>query len=1520
MSKEGNNSKKRTKEAKEQSSFKKWSKRLLIFLLLLVVFIIGGTVVSLQFKSVRSVILDFAEGEINKTINAKVDVDDFRLYSLKSIELYGVAMTMDSDTIAAIPEATAFFNLGDLLDGKIFLTSLALDKPVINMLRDSAGVWNVSKIPKSNPNDTTPPADTKILFSNLEMNDGEFRMYDPYAPKSESNGFNTSNLHLKDLNFSGELFIRPAKKKLVADMSNLSFYEAVMEKKLSPTNFTFMIDSNYVKIEDLEYQNDVTELELDAEINGIDIFGGIKDGDFETAKVDVRANAKELDVAELFEILNVPAKFKGQYDVNLDASGTMDNILVDKFEMDLDNSNLNLTGNIKHVTNPDKMYFDLKTNDSYLTYNDIKYFLNLSGGNLPNFNFANFYYLRMTGNPKDLHFDINANTGVGGMDGKLIVHTMGDLEIEYSGKIKSVNVKKLFPDAIATNLNGNVKAKMQNVTSDNPFISLDYNGGKNRIDNFNMSALNIKFNSERFETFSLDTIYAEFGSTSLSYIPDEVIKKYVTGSGSLTIKKERKNSIYNLDLFYNALNLKEMLDSDDMPTYLSGFSKLNGSGIEIDNIVGNFETEIETIMFDDRSFFPFNFDLIVEKKSIDNRKILFDSDFGSITLEGNYNFQNTIDALQKQGYYMYNFIANKINKLIPEDQAVLNQLKLLEVEKIGEYNPIDANLNVKISDFSFITAFLDSVNLTMDTELNFQIFANKDESSLNINKLLVDGLYYNKGNQTITSDKIEAEGGLFMELQDSMSVFSDFNLDAKAEKKISINDNSFNYPQISLQFDGDQFDFTGASDINNQIDLAFDGNTNLIPGGVRLGFSRLDISYKDQYTLQLSEEIDATFVDGGFTINSMQMENPNADETITISGEYNADTENFSDFNLAISSLDIKGIKPFLPRRNQAQFDQIDGKIDSLQIMINGSVSNPKMDFFVTSDDIKINEQMVGDIESELKYRNKNLTGNLIIEHYSDEEAFPELINGEINSLPLDLSFTEVEDRFGTGKQVDIEFDIDSLPLSIVSPFVPSISFLKGIGKGKLMIGGAMPDGLTLDGILRFNNTSFLVDATNVSYRAKGGLILRENNIFLEDVMLYNQQDDLSNGRAEVTGKIALENLNINTLDIGMKTKRFLVMRNETQKVKKDLYGKLIISTESDSLRFWGSLEKPNLEGYVALESADLKMPDEEEVQLVKSKFIYKRIGDLITASYGREDSVRVQKTARAQEVQESLMDLLNIDLDLEFRGRTLVDMQINQFLRTSVIIGTPINVKSIRYVKNRNNKEAKLYGKIVLKEGSKLSFFKTFDISGDINFPTGDISNPQLDLKAEYQGTTRDYKQFNVEIFVTGTKENPILRFEYDVAGDSGYGDKEKKLTDIMSLLLTGNTSKSNGGNSNSGQDINFQSTIASDILTRQVAQELGKLGLSAQIDFEDNFEDARVKIGGDIVGGARWSFGGNVNDISGSRIEFEIPLDDFINLTEEEWLNILLNFTYVNSPETVKTDENQIHWEGKLKLGGSW
>lgn len=1503
---------------KKPSRIRKWIVRLVLFLLLFIVFTITGAFVALQFKSVRTVILDIAEDEINKSLNAKVNVDDFTITSLKSADLFGVSLVLDKkDTIAIIPEANAVVNLDAILNGKIFINDLVLHKPRINMLRDEKGIWNVSQIPKPST-DTTAPPDTKILFSKLKLIDADFRMYDPYAENKDTPGFNTSNLHLENLNFSGSLYIRPTKKQLKASLDNLSFYESVMKKRLTPTNLQFAIDSNFLSITDLQYESGKTKLNLDAKITGIDIFGGIEDGDFEKAQIMIDAEAESLNIPELMSLLNAPVDFRGTHDMTLKADGTLDDINIQEFKLKLANSNVRVKGRIKNVTESDKIYFDLTANNSHVAYDDVVKFLNMKNNNIPDFIFANFDLMRMKGTPKNLHFDLDANSGVGSLNGELVVNNSDRLDVKYDGTVRAMNASKLYPNTMTTNINGELHAELLDITGNNSIINLKFDGGANSIDKYKMSRLKIDMKSENFNLVRLDTLYAEFGSSTMGYSMGVPEKSYLKGNGLLDIS-DKDNAKYNMDIDFNAINVKQLLGDEKMPSYLSGSSKLKGKGITLNNITGEFDTDLRDIVFEDRAFFPFGFSLKVDKLSDVDRTIEFDSDFGSIVLQGNYNFENTLTSLQNQGSSLFNFIANEVNKLIPSDQQLVNKLELMEVEKIGSFDPIDANLKINISDFSFLTAFMDGTNLRMNTELNFHIFAKDNESSLYINSLNIEDLYYNSGTTTVTSRGLSAEGGLYMKLVDSAAVFSDFKLVAKANEKISINENTLNFPGVKLEYDGEEFNFTGQTDFNNQIDIAFDGNTTIIPGGIQLGFTRLDLSYENEYNLSISEPIDATFVDGGFTINSMELTNPNTKERINLSGEYNADNNRFDNFNLTLNNLDLQAIKSFVPRQNRKSFDQLNGKVDSLNIVINGDVANPKMKFVARSNDISVNEQMVGDIDANLEYADKQITGNLVINHYSEDADMPDLVKGEINSFPIDLSLTEVENRFPATKEANMEFVIDSLPLSIISPFVPSISYLKGIGKGQLLIGGYLPDALKLNGIVRFDNTSFLVDATNVGYRARGGLILKDDKVFLEDVKLYNLPDDLSGGVADVSGFVTLEEMNIAGLDIGFKTKRFLVMHDETQKAKSDLFGRLIISTEKDSLRFYGSFEKPNLDGYVAIESADLKMPDEEEVQLVRSKFIYTRTGDLVTATYGRDDSVKVKKTKKAQEVTESLFDLLNMDLDVEFRGRTFIEMQINQFLSTSVIVGTPSNLRNIRYVKNRNSKEAKLYGRIILKEGSKLSFFKTFEITGDINFPTGNISNPTLDLTATYDGTTADYKKYRVEIFVTGTKEKPELRFEYEIGGETGIGDSEKKLSDIISLLLTGRTSNQTTTNG-AGQDINIQNIIASDLITRQIAQELGKLGLSAQIDFDDNFEDARVKIGGDIVGGARWSFGGNVNDISGSRLEVEIPLDDFFKLTEEDWLNILLNFTYVNSPETVKTDENQIHWEGKLKFGGSW
>ncbi|MER3329748.1 MAG: hypothetical protein RIF34_09245, partial [Candidatus Kapaibacterium sp.] len=403
-------------------------------------------------------------------------------------------------------------------------------------------------------------------------------MFDPYAKNKDASGFNTSNLHLENLNFSGSLYIRPAKKQLKASLDNLTFYESVMKKSLTPTNLEFDIDSNFVSVKDLQYESGNTKLNLDARITGIDIFGGIKDGDFEKAEIMLDADAESINIPELMALLNAPVDFRGTYDLALEADGSMDDIRIQNFKLKLPNSDLKIKGRIKDVTNPDKIYFDLTANNSHLAYNDVVRFLNMKNSKMPDFIFANFNQIRMKGRPNNLHFDLDANTGIGNLNGELVVQNDNKLNVIYDGKVSAIDASRLYPNTIATNINGELNTELLGITGDNPIIKLKFDGGANSIDKYKMSRLKIDMKSENFTQVRLDTLYAEFGSSTMGYNMGVPEKSYIKGQGLLDIS-DKFNALNNLDVDFNAINLKQLLENEKMPNYLSGSSKLQGKGL-----------------------------------------------------------------------------------------------------------------------------------------------------------------------------------------------------------------------------------------------------------------------------------------------------------------------------------------------------------------------------------------------------------------------------------------------------------------------------------------------------------------------------------------------------------------------------------------------------------------------------------------------------------------------------------------------------------------------------------------------------------------------------------------------------------------------------------------------------------------------------------------------------------------------------------------------------------------------------
>jgi hypothetical protein len=280
--------------------------------------------------------------------------------------------------------------------------------------------------------------------------------------------------------------------------------------------------------------------------------------------------------------------------------------------------------------------------------------------------------------------------------------------------------------------------------------------------------------------------------------------------------------------------------------------------------------------------------------------------------------------------------------------------------------------------------------------------------------------------------------------------------------------------------------------------------------------------------------------------------------------------------------------------------------------------------------------------------------------------------------------------------------------------------------------------------------------------------------------------------------------------------------------------------------------------------------------------------------------------------------------MNVKFLGPFNVTMDLGPLSKLSAEIGTPNRSESIRYVKHREEQEATLYGSLIVKKGSTLSLYKTFNTEGTISFPTGNITNPGLDLNAEYSftsyGSDQETKYYNVALLVTGTKEKLRINFSYSINGEEVTGDSTQIAQDAMFLLLFGKTKSEllGGTGSSVGQNLGSSgAAVGASYVVNELLTSI-KYIESADIDFEGgDFTNARLKLKGKLFSDVRFEIGGTVADLaSNNEISIDAPMSDLLGA---DFMNINLTITRSTSINTSPSID-QKDWEIKIKFGDSW
>jgi hypothetical protein len=288
------------------------------------------------------------------------------------------------------------------------------------------------------------------------------------------------------------------------------------------------------------------------------------------------------------------------------------------------------------------------------------------------------------------------------------------------------------------------------------------------------------------------------------------------------------------------------------------------------------------------------------------------------------------------------------------------------------------------------------------------------------------------------------------------------------------------------------------------------------------------------------------------------------------------------------------------------------------------------------------------------------------------------------------------------------------------------------------------------------------------------------------------------------------------------------------------------------------------LSGSVDIVTAIIKMPQvlNDEVVRRESKFYYvnkdlMRYTITSTIDSAKLDSINNSKNGYNKQ-QQSIVDLLNIDLSVKIKNFSIT-LGLGGMGNIFARVGTQDPNIPLRYEKERTEPEAKIYGgELEVLSGSTIQIFKTMSAKGSITFPTARISQPNLNLTAEYKGKINSEKtgttSYSVFVYITGTAQSPVMDLNYSVNGNLVTGDKHQIQTEAMSALAFGTLRGYNDDNSGMlGESSNYANMLFSQIASEKLTDLLLKTGIvqSANIKLEDDsFNSANVSISG-MLGG---------------------------------------------------------------------
>lgn len=1514
----------------------------ILITVLSVIFAIAFTVLLIiEVKPVRQWALAIAEDEINSSLLGSVHLGDFELDWSEGLAITKVVVVAQTgDTVAIIPRLTLNVDVQALSREKISVGCITLINAKIRLIRGMDSVWNYERIAKPSEDTTSgKPFDWDIELGSLTLESCSVVRYDStFVPPPFRTAFNFDRMRLEQLNCSVAGSANIAKKKFNVSVSGLSFAEIMSGFILNDISLLADVSPRGTHITGLTILTPRTDAVIEAHIND-DIFQGFKP---DSTHIAISINSEKFSGDDLCAFLPY-ANFTGTYDLDIETNGVLNDLAITSIDARTTSSALKAKGRLRNITRGDKLVFEAWLSKSTINYDEVR--RNAIVLTLPQLDFigtANISKGYVYGFPRDsLYFDFQPITvKSGGASGKLTLYMRDTLGYNADLNYTDLDLATIASSPSAkSSLNGNIKAKGKGFTLDDltaeaelvsyrstfagryynrlEFKGGAYGGGVVRIDTLRLGIADSGV-SDSIDVFANDT----FSHLGCSGIFDLRVLKYPA---------------YKLNTRFHNINLAYLTADTNMNLTLSGYAQTNAQGFHPDSLSGTMDAYISQFHLKDRSLMPFDLKANIKREPNDNRSISIRSTPITAVVKGQFSVLGLADRIVGNIKGVIGDIQSKTNSILgkPHQTPPVVKITTKEQKSLKDENPYRIPANVKFfincRETSPIELFTHGVSLDLKGKVYGLIKGDMNSTDLIIDSLNIPSAHIKTHGTDVQTQKVQLAMRTRMNHLRDSSILDYASVSFTCDTVLTVNDLYFKFPKTSFVLRKDKAEFSVHGNVNDILSTDMTGYASIDDNALGFAFSGLRLGYGGR-EWQIRRDLLGSFSGEGLLLRQCEL-NRNSAESISISGRISGDK--FNNFSARLTQFplaDLMGF-PFMTPSVKELLKTLEGKVDTILVKADGDFTNPYMKVHGLIKGIAYNKVLIGDQTIDAESKDGIITGQTNIINPALVNK-PKTFTVDINSLPFNIALSDIPNRWSKTKPLDISAIAKEFSLASIAPFIPGVTKVNGLGDAEISVKGIVGKEINYGGTVRFYKASFLTLSSNIVYRAAGKMTLRNNTVLIDTVVIANDVNDYPKGKASLTGSVLVDGFDIKYLDITIRSPELMVLSPASEATMPTMYGKFIIGSGKNPMRLRGTLDKPELTGDVIVRDADITMPPDKKFQKRISVFRYERDSVSGKQRYSvqnipdtvKDTSLIIAKNEIKKEeakINAGLVDKMKYDLNIIIvPNKFKLTMILGSFEKLIAFVNPKDRTIPLNFRREPFG-PFQMFGELIVQDKSTYEFVKLLSAGGSLNFETGHLDNPRMNLTAvlKQKRTINNMQQpYSVTVTITGTKKEPIVTFSYQIDGIEGTGTKEEITESALMLLVFARTKHELfGSQTGQGSLVGDLSGSASSLITSQLGSLLqGTFISEANINFNGTVGDisnANVSLAGQIIGDVQWRVGGNIGDLSSNNsFSIDIPLSAFFDQRFLDNLVLQLTTSAVNNNASANALRQQKLWEVKV------